>query len=118
MDYVSDVVDVPIETVEEFRSLSNRWKRETKRTSSIHDLVMHDAYQAIIGLGSPAVLLILRDLESQPSHWFWALRTLTQEWPVKPEDEGDVPAMTGSWLAWGREKGYLANRPFIPRGNS
>lgn len=34
-------------------------------------------------MGEAAVPLILRDLEHQPDHWFWALREITQANPVQ-----------------------------------
>jgi hypothetical protein len=49
---------------------------------------------------------MLADLRDTGSHWFWALREITGENPVAPEDRGYVDRMIQAWLAWGRERGY------------
>lgn len=41
------------------------------------EMAMHPAYQRIIGLGPEVAPLLLRELERQPDHWFWALKALT-----------------------------------------
>jgi hypothetical protein len=69
-------------------------------------MAMHPAYQQIIGMGTPAVPLILAELKRGVDHWFWALRAITRENPVPPESLGDMDAMAAAWLAWGRMKGY------------
>lgn len=92
---------------ETFEELYRTWTRETSFLSSIDRMAMHPAYQRIIGLGKPAIRLMLRKLEDSPAHWFWALAAVTGENPVRAEDAGDVPRMAETWLAWGRERGYL-----------
>ncbi|MEG3848501.1 hypothetical protein QT971_14170 [Microcoleus sp. herbarium19] len=67
---------------------------------------MHAAYQRIIGMGPAVVPLILRDLEQKPDHWFWALRAITGDNPVKPEQRGRMKLMTQAWIEWGKEHGY------------
>ena len=76
---------------------------------------MHPAYQKIIGMGEPAVALILSDLaENGPDDWFWALTAITDENPISAGVAGDTNAMTEAWLQWGRERGYLENFPKQP----
>ena len=70
-------------------------------------IAAHRAYQEIIGMGNDAIPLILRDLEESPSQWFWALSSITRESPIRPEDRGDVDAMTLAWLDWGRRNRYI-----------
>ena len=70
-------------------------------------MVAHPAYQAIIGLGWPAVPLLLRDLEREPVHWFEVLQAITGEDPVAREQWGNIPAMAAAWLAWGRQHGLV-----------
>lgn len=94
-------------TVERFMRLSDQWRRDTVFESSVHEMAMHPAYQKIIGMGDKAVVLILRELEKAPEHWFWALSAITGVSPVRDEDRGDVQAMTRSWLDWGRMEGLL-----------
>lgn len=90
-----------------FVELAKRWRAETALLSSVTKIAMHPAYQRIIGMGPAAVPLILRDLEQQPDHWFWALTAITGEDPVRPEDAGDIERMARAWLAFGQERGYI-----------
>jgi HAMP domain-containing protein len=91
-----------------FRELTNQWKSETKVLSSTTDKAMHPAYQTIIGMGRPALPLILNDLQNNSGHWYWALHAISGEDPVPPTDRGSIAKMKSSWLNWGRIKGYLA----------
>jgi hypothetical protein len=90
-----------------FVELAEQWRRETGLHSSVSKMVTHPAYLSIIGLGHPVVPLLLRALQEQPEHWFVALRAITRQSPVPPEDAGNVPRMTAAWLAWGRRHGFL-----------
>jgi hypothetical protein len=67
---------------------------------------MHPAYQRIIGMGQPVVSLIMRELEREPDHWFWALSAITAANPVKPEQRGKLKQMAQAWIEWGRVNGY------------
>ena len=76
---------------------------------------MHPAYQKIIGMGEPAVPLILKDLaENGPDDWFWALTAIADDNPITEDIAGDMNAMTAAWLQWGRKRGYLENYPMRP----
>jgi hypothetical protein len=90
-----------------FSELAEQWRQETAIYSSVSKKAMHPAYQRIIGMGPAAIPLILRALQQQPEHWFWALTAITREDPVRPEDAGDVRRMTEAWLEFGRGRGYL-----------
>lgn len=68
---------------------------------------MHPSYQQIIGMGSEAVPLILKDLQQQPDHWFWALAHITGEDPVPEEKRGRLGEMAEAWLNWGRRNGHI-----------
>jgi hypothetical protein len=65
------------------------------------------------GVGLP-IALILQDLNQQPDHWFWVLRSrsvaktesITGENPIQPGDRGRLPLMAEAWLVWGRANGY------------
>jgi hypothetical protein len=89
-----------------FEQLAAQWRRETRHLSLMSDIVLNSAYQQIIGMGQPAIALILQDLKQQPDHWFWALRSITGENPIQPEHRGRVPQMAEAWLEWGRQHGY------------
>ena len=90
-----------------FARLAAQWDAETATESSFTKQILHPAYQSILGLGPAAVTPILRSLEQAPNYWFHALRHMTDADPVKPEDRGNLRAMTDAWLAWGRDEGYL-----------
>jgi hypothetical protein len=90
-----------------FETLAARWKRDTRFTSSTTEIVMHPAYQAIIGMGPDALALILGALQHEEDHWFWALKAISQHDPVLPEFRGSVPKMREAWLRWGRQRGLL-----------
>ena len=71
-------------------------------------MVMHPAYQRIIGMGRRAVPLLLGELEKKPGHWFWALNAIAGENPVPAEAEGKLGDMAQAWLGWGRERGLIS----------
>lgn len=89
-----------------FLKLKDQWEAETSILSSDTEIAMHPAYQQIIGMGTNAIPLILSEMKKKPGHWFWALKSITGEDPVLPEQRGRVKEMTEAWLRWGREKGY------------
>jgi hypothetical protein len=66
-------------------------------------------YQRIIGMGPPAVSLILEELRREPDHWFWALEAITEENPVPPEAMGKVRLMAEVWTRWGEEQGLIGH---------
>lgn len=88
-----------------FRELAEKWREETKMLSSVEDIVVHPCYQRIIGLGREVLPYLIRELESRPRHWFWALRAITGTDPVPPEHRGRVPEMARAWIAWARRQG-------------
>ena len=57
-------------------------------------------------MGNYAVPLILSELKRKPGHWFWALKAVTGEDPVLPEQRGRIKEMTKAWLQWGHRQGY------------
>lgn len=99
----------PIETAEletTFLQLTEQWQRETGMLSVVSKISMHPAYQRIIGMGQPVVPLIMRELEREPDHWFWALSAITGVNPVKPEQRGRLQEMAQAWIIWGQANGY------------
>jgi len=89
-----------------FHSLVEQWKSETRGISSTEQLSLHPAYQQIIGMGPDVIPLLLRELENNSGRWFWALKAISREEPVTPEQRGKTQEMIAAWLNWGREKGY------------
>jgi hypothetical protein len=102
---------IPCEVVSEvetrFRALAEQWYMETMFVSTYLDKILHPAYQKILTLGEAAIPFILRELQDVPNDWFWALRIISNDDPVKPEQAGDMDAMAEAWLSWGREKGHI-----------
>lgn len=89
-----------------FLELAEQWRRETGMMSLVTKMSMHPAYQRIIGMGQAVVPLILRELEQEPDHWFWALQAITGANPVKSQQRGRLKQMAEAWIQWGRENGY------------
>ncbi|WP_414513389.1 hypothetical protein [Nostoc sp. PCC 9305] len=103
--YVYPVIKTAeIETT--FSELAEQWRRETGMLSVASKISMHPAYQRIIGMGQPVVPLIMRELEREPDHWFWALSAITGANPVKAEQRGRLQQMAVAWIEWGKANGY------------
>ena len=92
---------------EKFNTLTTQFIQDTAGMSSTVEMAKHPAYQEIINIGEPIVPLLLKDLQQNPLYWLAALRQITQENPVKPEQRGKIKQMAEAWLNWGKEKGYL-----------
>jgi hypothetical protein len=90
---------------EKFGCLAARWKAESRFLSNTVQMAMLDSYQRIIGMGEPAVPLLLEALEREPDQWFWALQAITEEDPVPPHARGKVREMARAWIEWGRTRG-------------
>lgn len=89
-----------------FLKLKEEWEAGTAHLSSITEIAMHPAYQQIIGMGLIAMPFILNEMKKKPGHWFWALKSITGEDPVPPEQRGRIKQMTETWLRWGIQQGY------------
>lgn len=90
-----------------FKTLAEQWKAEVSFLPSTLDMVLLPSYQKIIGMGWGAVPYILKELQEQPHHWFWALKAITGVDPTSPEDAGRVSEQADAWIAWGYKKGIL-----------
>ena len=90
----------------EFRELVAQWKNDVAHLSSTSERTLHPAYLRIIGLGPPAVPLLLAELACEPNHWFSALQAITGENPVRGENRGRVRQMAEDWLKWGEKNGF------------
>jgi hypothetical protein len=90
-----------------FKAHERKWKRETQYISSLSDKYLHPSYARIIGMGPSAVPMILQSLKRQPNDWFYALRAITGDNPVDPNDAGDVAKMSQAWLEWGARRGFV-----------
>lgn len=90
-----------------FYLLSRQWKMDTQYLSSINEMVLHPAYQQIVGMGPSAIPLILLELKRDPDYWFEALKAITGIDPVVENDMGNLSGMVESWLDWGSVNGYI-----------
>ncbi len=89
-----------------FEDLVDQWRRETGHSSILQDIIFHPTYLRIIGLGEPALPLLLRELQQRPSHLLVALQSIARENPVRPG--ASLKQAIEDWLAWGRAKGKIA----------
>jgi hypothetical protein len=100
----------PTDTAEatalKFNRLARQWRKETSFTSSVEDICTNGAYQEIIGMGDIAIPYILRELETHPANWFWALTAITGANPVSAPFQGTFAEAIQSWLDWARLNGY------------
>jgi hypothetical protein len=94
----------PLSDAEKFYSLVEAWRQDVLFTSSLTEMILHPAYQRIIGMGLEAVPFLLRELERKPDHWFWALTAITGADPVSTEDRGKLRKMAEAWIRWGKEQ--------------
>ena len=91
----------------EFNRLVVEWKTGRRRGSDVAQMTAHPAYRQIVGMGEPAIPLILEELERQADHWFPALHELTGTSPVPAESKGNVAKMRRAWLDWGKNEAYI-----------
>src|SRR5262245_11382712 len=101
-------VALPDRLKERFERLAAKWKTESRYLSNSVQIAMLDSYQRIIGIGEPAVPLILDELAREPRQWFWALQAITEEDPVPAESRGKVREMAKAWIDWGKARGLHA----------
>src|SRR4051794_24694445 len=90
-----------------FRRLAAEWKEQSRYLSNTAQMAMLTPYQRIIGMGPPALPLILEELQREPDQWFWALESITEQNPVPPEAAGQVRLMAQAWVQWGKQQGLL-----------
>jgi len=93
------------ELQEEFNRLARTWYRETGKLSSAEQMVMHPAYQKIIGMGKEALPFIFKELKATRGHWIWALAMITRDDKAKPGMK--FREAVDAWLAWGARNGYI-----------
>jgi hypothetical protein len=88
-----------------FNDLARIWYLETGKLSSVEQMVLHPAYQQIIGMGKDALPLILQELKKTRGHWIWALAMISRDDIGKPGM--NFREAVDAWLAWGKSKGYI-----------
>ncbi len=95
------------EVRERFEKLAAQWREKSQHLSNSAQMAMLKSYQQIIGIGQPAVPLLLEELRREPDQWFWALEAITSQDPVPPADRGHLDRMAAAWIAWGVDQGHL-----------
>lgn len=103
--YYTPTVRTPIKKL--FVSLATTWQHDTTYSSSANDIILHPAYQQIIGMGKEALPFIFEELLADTNHWFWALKSISRADPVKEQHMGNLELMKADWLMWGIEHGYI-----------
>lgn len=88
-----------------FDELRDQWIVATAGAASAVERFRHPAYQQIIGLGQPAVALLVDELRSRPDHWFWALSCITGL--DAAEGSTTIGDAAERWIAWATEVGYV-----------
>jgi hypothetical protein len=89
-----------------FDALARTWRRETEKYSNLTKIVTHPAYQQIIALGPIVIPHILKSLQRQTDHWFWALKSLAQGFDAAEGEEAMEKAAL-AWINWGKTIGLL-----------
>ena len=91
-----------------FQVLAAQWREDTRFESSLMQSITHPAYRAIVQLGQDAVPVLLKQLQQQQLEpWFFALREITGVDPVASAQRGNMQAIAGAWLHWGRSHGLI-----------
>jgi len=93
-------------TMRKFEKLVAKWKADRNQISSGTEMFLHPEYQKIIGMGPEVVPLILKEVEANPDHWFWALKAITGKDPVPSAHRGRLKLMTEDWINWARNQSY------------
>lgn len=75
--------------------------------SSLQRLLFSEEYMTVIGFGPRIVPLLLADLKTGNTPWFWALKAITRENIGENVGAGDFRSLREAWLAWGVSKGLL-----------
>lgn len=87
-----------------FEELADQWQRETSHLSFVSQRMRHPAYTRIINMGKSVVPLIIKQLEQEPDHWFYALTSLTGENPIPADFTGTVNDAADLWIQWRRNR--------------
>jgi hypothetical protein len=99
--------DITAELEQLFRGLVKNWEEETGGMSSTNRRYAHPSYQAILGLGTAVVPLILRELQQRPDWWFEALTALAKPKLNPVEPKSTFEEAVAAWLDWGRENNLV-----------
>jgi hypothetical protein len=90
---------------EEFPKLVNQWKEETACVSSLTKIYAHPAYQRIMAMGEQGIPYVLKELQKNQGHWFYALKFMAGiNISCGMDNFEDAKA---AWLEWGYKNNYI-----------
>lgn len=89
----------------EFNNLVEQWRRDTFLHSSLSKKVTHPAYVTIMACGKNVLPFVLRELEKNPDHWFYALRYIARRDIASGTTTFDDAR--SAWLKWGKQNNYI-----------
>lgn len=93
---------------QEFERHVSKWKLETGHLSVLAKRTSHESHLRIIALAAKSreiLRLLLLELQSEPDHWFTALRAATGEDPV--QEDCDFDQAVEAWMNWARARSIL-----------
>ena len=86
-----------------FETLANAWEAHCaahREASNPYKFVEHPSFEALVGLGRPAVPLIVERYREGNLFWGAALRRITGVTTFGDGVVGDLAATRRGWLAW------------------
>ena len=92
-------------TEAEFGQFAEQWRRDTFFHSSLSKKFTHPAYVTIMAGGKSVLPFILKDLENNPDHWFYALRYIVRK--DVASGAANFDDARAAWLDWGRTNNYI-----------
>lgn len=98
-----------------FESSLQLWYRDKLLCSSPTQIIDHNCYRVIVGLGEPAIPKLLKELADNP--WVGICQALADivgkvPFEVSPLDYGKINLVASSWILWGWEQGYYDQEMF------
>jgi len=101
-----------LSVLEEFLEHAEQWIKKTSHLSTT-ERFFNEHHRKIVEMGEAVVPIILKDLvdglekPEGPTHWFWALKLITEEDPVPTKERGNIELMAQRWIEWGRNNGHI-----------
>jgi hypothetical protein len=89
----------------EFRAHVEKWRKDTRHTSSLVKMTSQPSYLRIIGMGRAILPLLFKELSERPDHWLVALNAITGEDPAPKESTFNEAVE--AWLAYAKSHGLL-----------
>lgn len=107
--YLDAVHNTEISELENrFNEMAKKWKIETGLYSITKDKV-NETYLDLIAMGKEILPFIFADLQKPTgtAHWHMALKAITQENPIAPEDIGNNKRIKLKWVEWAKRKNII-----------